>query len=188
MNLKQKRGLCLLLLLLLLCGTCLPAAAAVTDTQLRRLCSRVRYICRKQCQIHKSALLAASGPCWDWHASDAAVPQSYWDNYYSNLENYVKAHNGVLHSRKYTEYSRVVLALTAIGKEPSNVAGYNLLTPLGDYDKTIQQGINGPIWALLALDSGNYAMPVNAEAKHRPRGKCMLMRFFPASWTTVAGA
>ena len=35
MNLKQKRGLCLLLLLLLLCGTCLPAAAAVTDTQLR---------------------------------------------------------------------------------------------------------------------------------------------------------
>ncbi len=51
---------------------------------------------------------------------------------------------GVLHERKYTEYSRVILALTAIGRDPSKVAGYNLLTPLGDFEKTIWQGMNGP--------------------------------------------
>lgn len=93
------------------------------------------------------------------------VPQSYWDNYYAVVEDYVEEHKGNLHDKKYTEYSRVIVALTAIGADPSNVAGYNLLTPLGDFEKTIWQGINGPIWALIALDSGDYAMPENPEAK-----------------------
>ena len=96
--------------------------------------------------------------------SGCDVPQSYWDNYYATVETYVAACKGVLHEKKYTEYSRVILALTAIGADPTNVAGYHLLTPLGDFDKTVWQGINGPIWALIALDSGNYEMPVNEAA------------------------
>ena len=87
------------------------------------------------------------------------VPANYFDDYYARVEKYVKDCAGVLHERKYTEYSRVILALTAIGRDPANVAGYNLLTPLGDFEKTIWQGLNGPIWALLALDSGNYPVP-----------------------------
>lgn len=97
--------------------------------------------------------------------SGYAVPDKYYQDYYATLEAYVKACDGVLHEKKYTEYSRVTLALTAIGKDPRNVAGYNLLTPLGDYDKTIWQGINGPVWALIALDTGNYPMPQNPDAK-----------------------
>lgn len=96
--------------------------------------------------------------------SGYTVPNEYYQNYYATLEEYVKACKGVLHEKKYTEYSRVIVALTAIGKDPTNVAGYNLLTPLGDYDKTIWQGLNGPIWALIALDAGNYAMPKNTSA------------------------
>ena len=83
---------------------------------------------------------------------------------YAAVEKYVADCKGVLHEKKYTEYSRVVLALTAIGADPADVAGYNLLTPLGDFDKTVWQGINGPIWALIALDSGDYEMPVNETA------------------------
>ncbi len=97
--------------------------------------------------------------------SGFAVDASWYQNYYATVEDYVKACKGVLHDKKYTEYSRVILALTSIGKDPSNVAGYNLLTALGDYDKTIWQGLNGPIWALISLDSGNYPMPKNPEAK-----------------------
>lgn len=97
--------------------------------------------------------------------SGYSVPKDYFDNYYANVEKYVKSCKGVLHERKYTEYSRVILALTAIGRDPSNVAGYNLLMPLGDFDKTIWQGLNGPIWALIALDSGNYTIPKNTTAK-----------------------
>ena len=84
------------------------------------------------------------------------MPQEYWDSYYTRVLDYIEKCDGVLHTKKYTEYSRVILALTAIGADPKNAAGYNLLKPLEDFDKTVWQGINGPVWALIALDSGNY--------------------------------
>lgn len=92
------------------------------------------------------------------------IPKEYFENYYQTAEKYVKDHSGVLHKKKYTEYSRVILALASIGKDPQNVAGYNLLIPLGDYEKTIWQGINGAIWALIALDSKDYEIPQNPDA------------------------
>jgi len=96
--------------------------------------------------------------------SDADIPEEYYQNYYRAVERNVIKQRGVLHNRKYTEYSRLILALTAIGKNPEDVAGYNLLTPLGDYEKTVWQGVNGSIWALLALDSKDYKIPHNPDA------------------------
>lgn len=93
--------------------------------------------------------------------SGAEVPGGYFDNYFENLAAYTAEQGGVLHARKYTEYSRVILAVTAIGKDPRDVGGYNLLVPLADYEQTVFQGINGAIFALLALDSGNYEIPAN---------------------------
>lgn len=97
--------------------------------------------------------------------AEHSVPQEYWDRYYATVKDYVVERKGRLHDKKYTEYSRLVVALTSIGADPRDVGGYNLLTPLGDYDKTIWQGLNGPIWALIALDSGDYEMPKNDTAK-----------------------
>lgn len=48
--------------------------------------------------------------------------------------------NGVLSKTRLTEYARVILGLTAIGENPRNVAGYNLLAPLADYDAATQPG------------------------------------------------
>jgi hypothetical protein len=87
------------------------------------------------------------------------------DLYYDNLCAYIAAADGVLSARKYTEYARVALALEALGKDPRNVEGYDLIAPLGDYDSVIYQGINGPIYALIALDAGGYAMPVCPEGR-----------------------
>lgn len=95
--------------------------------------------------------------------SSETVPASYFSDYYKNLESYVKDCSGVLHAKKYSEYSRVIIALTAIGKDPSNVAGYDLLKPLSNYKQTIWQGMNGAIWALIALDSGDYASDLRQE-------------------------
>lgn len=64
-----------------------------------------------------------------------------------------------LDSRKGTENSRVILALTSIGLDASNVAGYDLTAALSDMTYVKKQGLNGPIWALIALDSGNYKIP-----------------------------
>ena len=67
--------------------------------------------------------------------------------------------DGRLHNAKSTENSRVILALTAMGKDVTNVDGYNLLSGLNSMEYVRRQGINGPIWALMALDSGNYPAP-----------------------------
>ena len=90
---------------------------------------------------------------------DGDVPQEWFDSYYEAVESYVKECDGVLDERKYTEYSRVIIALSAIGKNPADVGGYNMLTPLADFEQTCFQGLNGPVYALLALDSGDYEIP-----------------------------
>nr|WP_198044852.1 S-layer homology domain-containing protein [Lysinibacillus timonensis] len=91
------------------------------------------------------------------------VPKSYYDTYYKNLVRTVQDMKGELHSRKFTEYARVVLALSAIGKDATNVGGYNLVEKLYDFEHVIMQGINGPIFALIALDSWKYEIPATAS-------------------------
>ncbi|CAH1057814.1 S-layer homology domain-containing protein [Paenibacillus pseudetheri] len=97
--------------------------------------------------------------------SDVKVPDSYYAKYYANVEATLKEKAGKLHSVKYTEYDRVILALTSIGKNIDKVAGYNLLEPLADFDTVIKQGINGPVFALIALDSNHYEIPVVKNVK-----------------------
>ena len=87
----------------------------------------------------------------------------YYDNYYNAVEKLVKDTKGVLSANRFSEYSRLVLSLTAIGRTPANVAGYNLLEPLGDFGSVTKQGINGAAFALLALDSAGYDSPVRTK-------------------------
>lgn len=86
------------------------------------------------------------------------------DGYYSSLESYVKEIDSAkLDSRKSTENSRVILALSAIGKDATDVAGYNLLEPLADFDFVTWQGLNGPVFALIAFDTYSYEIPTASE-------------------------
>ncbi|PEJ60588.1 hypothetical protein CN692_00420 [Bacillus sp. AFS002410] len=93
-----------------------------------------------------------------------SVPDQYFVNYYNRIVDTVKSANGVLSTSKNTEYARLILALSALGKDSTDVGGYNLLTPLADYDKTVSQGINGGIFALIAFDSNNYQIPTIADS------------------------
>ena len=94
--------------------------------------------------------------------AEADVSDEYFEMYFQNVSAYTASQNGVLYAKKYTEYSRVILAVTASGYDPADVGGYNLLLPLADFEQTVFQGINGPVFALLALDSGSYEIPENA--------------------------
>lgn len=86
------------------------------------------------------------------------------EGYYSSLVSYVKENGSAkLDSRKSTENSRVILALSAIGKDATDVAGYNLLEPLADYDFVTWQGLNGPVFALIAFDTYSYEIPTASE-------------------------
>jgi hypothetical protein len=125
--------------------------------------------------------------------SGAAVPDSYFEGYRSTVEAYVKERGGVLHEKKYTEYSRVILAMTAAGYDPRDVAGCDLTAALGDFERTIWQGINGPIWALIALDSGDYPVPKNAEAKTQATRDLYIEEILrrqtsDGGWSLTAGA
>lgn len=97
------------------------------------------------------------------------IPNGYYEKYCSSLSKTLTEKEGILHSNKYTEYSRVILALTAIGKNPYNISGFNLIEKLGEYDKVLLQGINGPIFALIALNSGEYTCNVadNTDVKQK---------------------
>ena len=80
-------------------------------------------------------------------------------DYYDAVVDHVKANideNGRLDYARSTENSRIILALTAIGKDVTDVGGYNLLGGLDNMEFIENQGINGPIWALIALDSHDY--------------------------------
>ena len=87
--------------------------------------------------------------------SGRTVPAGYYDN----VVEYVKAKadaNERLHPTKVTDNARVILALTAIGKDVTNVGGHNLLKGLDNMAYVQAQDINGPIFTLIALDSHNY--------------------------------
>lgn len=160
----KARWLSLVMAIAVAFGLAVPAGAVQTGAVEKALADTAAYVQR----LVTSPQVGSIGGEWavlGLARSGRSVPERYYQNYYATAEAYVKACKGVLHQKKYTEYSRLVVALTAIGKDPRNVGGYNLLAPLGDYEKTIWQGLNGPIWALIALDTASYEMPVNKEAK-----------------------
>lgn len=99
------------------------------------------------------------------------VSASVWyDKYLSNMATTVASKNGKLDNTKtqtkHTEYSRVILALTALGEDATKFKGsngtvYDLVAPLLDKNESgkylvSEQGNNGTVFALIALDSGSY--------------------------------
>lgn len=93
------------------------------------------------------------------------LDESYVDGYLATVENALTSTNGVLNERRYTEYSRVVIALSALGQDVTDVAGYNLIDYLSDYEAVCNQGLSGPIWALIAMDSLGYEFSQDIEVE-----------------------
>ncbi|MDD6293945.1 MAG: DUF4430 domain-containing protein [Eubacteriales bacterium] len=88
------------------------------------------------------------------------ISDTFKEGYFKNAYEYVKAiGSSKLHNAKSTDNSRMILALTSLGYDVTDIAGYNLLEPLGDFDYDVKQGVNGAIWALIALDSNDYKVP-----------------------------
>lgn len=56
------------------------------------------------------------------------------------------------------------MALSAIGKESTQVGDWNIVEPLSSIDNVAKAGVNGPIYALLALDTFDYETS-NAEIR-----------------------
>lgn len=99
-------------------------------------------------------------------ARSGSISDTLAEQYAQAAYQYVKKKgSSTMSDSKSTENSRMILALTSIGKDPSDVAGYDLLEPLADLDYVKSQGINGPIFALIALDSHDYEIPKAVAGK-----------------------
>lgn len=112
----------------------------------------------------------------EWHIltlvrSGLSNNTAIYKEYLKNLKKTVVENKGVLPGNKPTDYARVSMTLTALGKNPSNFAGYNLLKHVAEYDKVTKQGINAVVYAMLALDAGNYNMPTVKSGTQATRKK-----------------
>ena len=94
--------------------------------------------------------------------SGREVADSYYDSVVAYINEKIDS-NGRLHATKCTTNCRFIVALTAIGKDPTNVDGHNLLSGLNDLNYIKKVGISGVVWTLIAFDCGDYEMPAGID-------------------------
>ena len=118
----KRSAVCFAVIFTLMLGSFVPASALNQGQVQSQLQASVSYVLAAVTEPEVGSI----GGEWavlGLARSGCDVPQDYWDGYYRRVEQTVKNCAGILHQRKYTEYSRLVLALTAIGVDPANVAG-----------------------------------------------------------------
>ena len=98
----------------------------------------------------------------EWHILGLARSQyagcdEIFEKYYEDVVKKIKDSKGVLSKNKYTEYSRAIVAVKAIGRNPKNTGGFDVTAKLLEKENVAIQGLNGPIWALIALNTDGYA-------------------------------
>lgn len=163
MNMKLKKGLFPLILVMVLIGSTLMASAASAAVWQDDLSLRVDRAMKDTGdlllkQVPEPVIGSVGG---EWtiiglSASGTSIPKLYREGYLERVSEQMAQNQGVLTRNKYTEYSRLILALTLLGEDVRDVAGYDLLSKLTDISLLKKQGINGPVYALLALDSHGY--------------------------------
>lgn len=144
-------------------------APSVTDTVSNKIDEVAKYLASQD-----TPTVSSVGGEWTvlGLARAGKITDEIADGYYQNAVKYVEENGSAkLHNTKSTDNSRVILALTAIGKDVTNVASYNLLEPLADMDYVKKQGINGSVFALIALDTGDYEIPQTDAANPTTREK-----------------
>ena len=92
--------------------------------------------------------------------SGETIEQGKLDKYYESV---VKQLNTISKNMRVTDLARVALALEAMGKNPTDVGGFNVLEAIYNHEKMMTDSSNCPIFGLLALDGRNYEIPEDAK-------------------------
>ena len=150
------------------------AEAEVLSPDIDTVLSKVRsYILSKDTKPDYSSIWNVIG----LKRSGLYVPESYINLFYSNVIAYCESKDWQITRAKYSDYSKLILAVTAIGVDARDVMGHNLLAYLSDYENVSRQGNNGTIWALIALKSNPaYEIPENPSAEQQNSEKLMVQK------------
>ncbi len=133
--------------------------------------------CAGESLLDRQDLLPAGSSISDWTAIafSLAGAEDCYGAYLSALEDYVTAcyqEKGILDQNKATEYHRIILTVLALGGDPTefgddaqgekiNLVAEGIYNYVGD--SLGKQGLNGWIFALIALDAGEYEIPEDAR-------------------------
>ncbi len=185
-------GLCLLLALVLSLGLLVSAQAAPSAEEIEAMLQETAS--KLTANLPEPGVGSVGG---DWlilglARSGVEVPEGYYEKYYAAVEETVREHEGLLDEVLITDNDRIVLALAALGKDARDVAGYDLTLPLGDFEKTCRQGLNGPMWALITLDCRDYPVPEAPEGAVQATRQMYVDRLLgcqlpDGGWTLRAG-
>lgn len=77
------------------------------------------------------------------------------NNYLDSLKAYLSENE----PSKATDNARTAIALTALGEDPADFGGKNLLSALSSKDYVNKQGVNGVVYSLIAFDTKKYDIP-----------------------------
>ena len=69
--------------------------------------------------------------------SNLGVSSSYTDTFYKNVYTYLEQNDWNITRTTYSNYSKLILALTAAGKDAQNIGGHNLFAYLSDFSNVI---------------------------------------------------
>lgn len=83
------------------------------------------------------------------------------DSYYASAKAQINDNKGEF--SRITDVERLALTLGVLGYDPRNFEGYNLIDEIFNHERMLNQGINGPVYALLVLKSGNYILPAKSR-------------------------
>lgn len=99
--------------------------------------------------VDNNAALEYGSEWWIWGLShtDYAIPDTYLDS----IKEEVKRADGAFRS---LEMQKIIISLSLLGEDASSVEGYNLIDILKEEE--FNTGINGYIYSLIAIDSGQY--------------------------------
>ena len=148
-----------------------PAFAAGNEAVLNQLDKTLEY-------IYKGMPNPQFGNEWKVMAlarSGYPVAEGYFEGYINSVIAKVAAGNGTIPGN-HTEYDRTIIALSALGVDARNVGGYDLLEQYTDMSRVTAQGLNGTVFALIAIDTNGYIIPPAAEGVAKPASREALIQ------------
>jgi hypothetical protein len=99
----------------------------------------------------------------------------WYHSYYQSVCQKVEKNSETM---SLTDWARTIIALTAIGADPTDIAGKNLLEQLTDFDEMSGQYMEtAAIYTLIALDTKNYTLP-ETSATTREKLITLILSYF----------
>lgn len=99
--------------------------------------------------------IASVGGDWLMRAlamSGLDVDEDFVSLYYDNVRAKVKSEEGKIHDKYYSDYARATIGVVSIGKDPTDIEGYDITKSMDNYKEITDQGMTAVAYTLVAAN------------------------------------